>query len=77
MFLNFFNKFEKKDNLVNLCENVGHLFLYQGLQDDPRYNDLINMRAKYSGANLPPGGASTIISGNQMNQYRAQIMAYR
>ncbi|XP_063906317.1 ATP-dependent helicase brm isoform X2 [Zophobas morio] len=42
----------------------------KGLQEDPRYSQLLALRARTNGSN-------TIFSPLQMNQLRAQIMAYR
>lgn len=61
----------------------------KGMQGDPRYNDLVSMRAKYGPPGGPPsspyppsdGGRPNVppgpLSGIQMHQLRAQIMAYR
>ncbi|KAA0188946.1 hypothetical protein HAZT_HAZT003560 [Hyalella azteca] len=58
----------------------------KGMQGDPRYSDLLSMRAKYgaAGSGYPPSGdgrgapmASGPVTGVQMHQLRAQIMAYR
>ncbi|XP_056642766.1 ATP-dependent helicase brm-like [Diorhabda sublineata] len=45
----------------------------KGLQADPRYSQLLALKARVSGI----GDTNSILSTNQMKQLRSQIMAYR
>lgn len=75
---------------LNALQNAINTMEDKGLQGDPRYNDLLSMRAKFGMTGGPPqsgppgspypggdGSRPGLVTGGQMHQLRAQIMAYR